>query len=271
MSCSKVEDPELNWARDWTDEVLEARALHKRAKLKAEIALRGFDSWRKLRGLSFSDIADWSRKPPVVALLRRSLEYANRGYVVLGDKESAEINLTGSVAAIAGGIDRQAEQASAEETVNILQDCAALEEQFWCLAKRMLESLGQELAPRAAMKALHGTAKNYISYLAFACCMCSSDLSSYEDALKMVIRGLAKWRLRHNCTKLELRVLRDDKMIKLLVTPFDDLGWHQLSVQIIVGYKFILRVLNARLTITMGAADQTLQMSYGVATAYGSK
>ena len=80
-----------------------------------------------------------------------------------------------------------------------------------------------------------------------------------------------KCRLRHNCTKLELRVLRDDKMIKLLVIPFDDLGWHQLSVQIIVGYKFILRVLSARLKITMGAADQTLQTSYGVATAYGSK
>ena len=124
----------------------------------AEIALRGFDSWRKLRGLSFSDTADWSRKPPVVARLRRSLEYANSGYVVLGDKESAEINLTGSVAAIAGGIDRQTEQASAEEMVNILQDCAALEEKFQCLAKRMrIERLGQELAPRAAMKALQGT------------------------------------------------------------------------------------------------------------------
>ena len=45
-----------------------------------------------------------------------------------------------------------------------------------------------------------------------------------------------KCRLRHNCKKLELRVLRDDKMIKLLVIPFDDLGGHQLSVQIIVGY-----------------------------------
>ena len=34
MSCSKVEDPELNWAKNWTDEVLEAWALHKGAKLE---------------------------------------------------------------------------------------------------------------------------------------------------------------------------------------------------------------------------------------------
>ena len=233
-----MEDPELRWARDWTEEVLEAWALHKGAKLEnlaksalkhlpsaqvltitgaglilahaeywesatdgartfvaqalekwrahakttkvraeiakkslgsrktkgfaaaashfnewlaekegrelqqdieqaaAEMALRGFDSWRKLRGLSLSDIADWSKKPPVVALLRRSLEYANSGCVVFGDKEPAEINMTGSVAAIAGAFDRQTEQAPAEEMVDIPQDCAALEEIFQCAAKR---------------------------------------------------------------------------------------------------------------------------------------
>ena len=68
--------------------------------------------------------------------------------------------------------------------------------------------------------------------------MWSLDFSCYDDAVRMMIRGLAKCRLRHNCTKLELRVLLDYKLIKALVILCDNSGWHQLSVQIIASYAW---------------------------------
>ena len=110
-------------------------------------AIRGFENWRQVEGLSPADVQGWSTHPPTKALLSRVVGLsASKFQAAAGETAITPKDLAEKEAVLGGGLN--AEKLAGSLTLSNLQ--AAEQHNALECKRRKLDGLGSSVAPRRA-------------------------------------------------------------------------------------------------------------------------
>lgn len=109
-----------------------------------------------------------------------------------------------------------------------------------------------------------GTARNYVSYLRWACAFHRLDTSWCDQEVQMVIRGLEKSHVASISGQLSDRPLLTEQLVALLVQQCSrTVGLEQLGDLFVVAWQFLLRVPSEGFPIQFASQEDLLCLPEG--------